>query len=284
MKNAIGKWAREMAPKVTEWKGERAMRREQKLNGHNYILTREDEMTCSAIGRQDHIDVWKDLERVAPHIAVCVRRLPLQTSVMGELFVPGRPATTVPSGLLGHAPLTFAAFALPIWQGVAVPFMAFIEVRGKLLNAEFNLAPEDPWVPSTNWTADLQSMLIEAEQKCIEGFVLKSANYTGWYKVKPVKTADVVVMGWKPHLRHDDQVGAFYIGAHRFIDGNLETIGKVGSGLTKEDRETLRGDECIGRVMEVEYQSIGANGGLEFPVFLRWRDDKPASQCFLPEA
>lgn len=283
MKNEIGKWARDMMPDVADWKGERAQFIESKFDGHNYVLSNEGNGKFSALGRQVHIDNWAPLHYHAWLIAQLVERLPERSSVMGELWVPGKPAAKVPSGLLGSERLFFTAYAAPIWEGKAVPNKDLHVVRSELMALGFGVSNQQRFDEPVSWQITQQALLANAREARVEGWVLKQAHMYGWYKVKPVKTADVIVMGWKEHLRNPGQVGAFYIGAFNKRN-ELETIGKVGSGLTKKDRETLIGDACLGRVMEVEYQDIGANGGLQFPVFIRWRDDKPADQCRIVEA
>lgn len=273
-------------PEVNDWKGEPARVIETKLDGHNYILSNEGGGQFSALGRQVHIDNWAALRHHQWPIACLVERLPEKSCVMGELYVPGKPATKVPSGFLGTERLFFTAYAAPIWEGRAVPMKDLDVVRAELQALGFGVPVSVPMpfgLAKSEWEQMRDTLIMRARTNSVEGFVLKNSHLSGWYKVKPVKTADVVVMGWKGHLRDETKVGAFYIGAYVRGSQTLVAIGKVGSGLTKQDRDTLNGDECRGRVMEVEYQSVGDNGGLQFPVFLRWRDDKPAHECFIPE-
>jgi ATP-dependent DNA ligase len=65
-----------------------------------------------------------------------------------------------------------------------------------------------------------------------------------------------------------------------YIGGSdeLTEITRV-SGMPDEQRLDIDEKKDLGRVVEVEYQDVGNGGRLIHPRFVRWRDDKPASQC-----
>ena len=114
----------------------------------------------------------------------------------------------------------------------------------------------------------------------IEGLMLKSGTLSGWYKLKPVLTADCVVTDYfYGSGKHTGRMGA--LEASVYADGKLIPVAHVGGGWKDVDRMMTR-EEVIGRVMEVKYDCI-LKDRLRFPRFYRWRDDKPANECLYPE-
>ena len=141
----------------------------------------------------------------------------------------------------------------------------------------------------------------------LEGLVAKKrgSTYTSgarsaaWVKVKQRLTDEFIVVGYTKGLNaRESTFGALAI-ATRDVEGNLVSVGRVGSGFDdatlKRLRKRLDGmvvDEPaleLSRelrkdltpvrpelVVEVEYTQITSDGNLRAPVYLRLRDDKPA--------
>jgi len=115
----------------------------------------------------------------------------------------------------------------------------------------------------------------------IEGLVLKLRTLAGWYKLKPVLTADCIVTDYfYGEGKYTGMMGALEASVYD-EHGTLIPVAHVGGGWKDVDRMVKHAD-VMGRVMEVKYDCILKNR-LRFPRFYRWRDDKPANECLLPE-
>ena len=94
-------------------------------------------------------------------------------------------------------------------------------------------------------------------------------------KVKKMQTMDLEVIGFEEgEGRLAGKLGAILV---RYKNGNVV---KVGSGFSDELREMIwdHQDECIGKIVEVQYfeETTNADGGesLRFPIFKDFRHDK----------
>lgn len=142
-----------------------------------------------------------------------------------------------------------------------------------------------------------------------EGVIAKELDSTyrpgerkGMVKIKRVRTADVVVMGWRPG-KEENTVGALILGVY---DGDeLRVVGHT-SGLTaKRKRELVdelapyesgdrgsgdpsrwtgdRNLEWVGLrpelVVEITFDHVSADRIRHGAKLVRWRDDKDAKEC-----
>ena len=149
----------------------------------------------------------------------------------------------------------------------------------------------------------------QVAQLGLEGIVAKRADskYRGerspdWIKIRVDRTDDFVVVGYTAPKRGRKGFGALHVAAY---DGEaLVYCGRVGSGFDTrqldEVRETLEAHRrdtppCARApadpestwvepelVVEVRYKEVTEEGLLRQPVFLRFRDDKPPTDCVLP--
>ena len=122
-----------------------------------------------------------------------------------------------------------------------------------------------------------------------EGVVIKSLRgyENDWFKVKRIKTWDVVIMGFTEAKegktgKFKGQIGAIVFGCYN-NDGKLIEVGRS-SGMDNAQRRdfTDHRESYIGKVVEVKGDGIGNGGGIVFPRFVRMREDKLATTCFLP--
>ena len=121
-----------------------------------------------------------------------------------------------------------------------------------------------------------------------EGVVVKKMNgfEKDWFKVKRIKTYDVVIMGFTEANFGKTGKFAGLIGAIRYgaydDDGNLKFIGES-SGMKDDQRIAFSAarESYIGRVIEVHGDGVGNGGAIVFPRFVRIRDDKPATLCLV---
>ncbi len=159
---------------------------------------------------------------------------------------------------------------------------------------------------------DGEALFAAAAEQGLEGVVAKRADapYEAgrrsrrWQKLRVPRTADLVVVGWVPGKGSRADLGALMLAWWR--DGELAYAGNVGSGFDdatlaalRESLSELRTDApaFVGapepaargtayvrpeRVCEVRYTQVTSTGVLRQPVFLRLRDDKPASECDAP--
>lgn len=178
------------------------------------------------------------------------RDLPNDFVLFGELFVPDGQATDVASVVAGNLKGEFEAFYSPCVQSLS------------------ELSNYAPVIPCTE---DISKIPIG-----YEGFVLKNDYHPGeWWKLKPEKTVDLRVIGFKPGL------GKFagFIGSAicKSDDGKISAV--VG-GMSDEVREhmTKYRKWWKGQIIEVEYQLITRDGALRHPRYKRHRPDKDTTE------
>lgn len=154
-----------------------------------------------------------------------------------------------------------------------------------------------------------EALFSEVEKLGVEGVVGKKldSTYQGrrssdWVRVRTEHVDDFVVVGFA--LPEGTRVGLRGLQLAAYIGGELTSVGRVGSGFSTRDLETLRTtlearavDEpaCAiamphkldvyvapEMVVEVRYKHRTDEGLLRHPVFLRVRDDKTPAECVLP--
>ncbi|MEX0691842.1 MAG: DNA ligase D [Gemmatimonadales bacterium] len=142
-------------------------------------------------------------------------------------------------------------------------------------------------------------------QMGLEGMVAKKADapYKGgrrpdWKKIRADRTGDFVVIGWSAGKGARAALGSLQLGVY---DGDtLRYAGSVGSGLSDDQlgdvRATLEQLQVTEPpvanapsgvtwvtpelVVEVRYKEWTEEGNLRQPVLLRFRDDKPPTECY----
>jgi bifunctional non-homologous end joining protein LigD len=176
--------------------------------------------------------------------------------VDGEIvaFVDGRPSferlqarmhvrsAAATRQLAAETPVTFVAFDLLRCYGVDLTGRAYVERRATL----------DRWVTGRpEWTLspffdDGAATEAAARQHGLEGVVgkrLASPYRPGvrshdWVKLKFVRSAEFVVVGWESAAERPDELSSLLLGG--FHDGRLRYVGKVGSGLTAGSAAAIR--------------------------------------------
>jgi ATP-dependent DNA ligase len=203
-------------------------------------------------------------------------RLPEGSVLDCELFVPGEQSTAVSNRLATGGQLSLNVFAVPRWDNTDTRDLSWDEAASLLLLAGLDhLAVETRQTDGSN----AEELLAIANRRGLEGWVMKNGHYREWYKLKPALSVDAVVMDVATSYSDTFFGGLKGVSVGLYRDGVLTELTSVGSGFTTEYRRTVDKQSLIGRVCEVGYDSVAANGSLRFPRFLRWRDDKPREEC-----
>jgi ATP-dependent DNA ligase len=232
----------------------------------------------SAFSKKPNVDLWPKVQRNET-IARAVMSLPDDTIVEGEAHVPGGLSSDVPTALTTGEGWKLSAFALPHLGGLDMRKESLFDVRGHIKDLGFDLTHCVPY-QEVYGGCDRDFFKADAAERGIEGYVLKLQHWLGWYRVKPKKTVDVIVHGqYEGNNRLVGSLGGYIVG---LLDehGTWMEVGRCGGGFSDIQRDELWARPApIGRVCEVEYDSITSGGRLRFPQFIRWRDDKEATSC-----
>jgi hypothetical protein len=259
--------------KPKDWNGQAWECRQQKLDGHRLTLFRQkDGMIAFGRDRREHLELGnkhqyiKNLEWWKQAM-----ELPPFSSLDGELYVPGGTCGDVATALANEAPIKFTPFAVPYFDNCCCfenSVMWAQAMCNTLLGMDFPLTITD--------SRNKDELLAEADKLAIEGWVLKSKNYIGWWKLKRIHTIDCFVTGFKDGKgKFAGQCGALIVSAN--IDHEIVEVASI-SGMDDSTRQSIS-QKDINRVCEVKYQAVGAGSRLVHPRFVRWRDDKPMAEC-----
>jgi len=267
--------------KVKNWKGERCAYKQYKYNGHRFRIFKQFDGTMIAFERTIRPD--REITLLRPHIKdygwwKCLELcMPKHSSIDGEIYVlrgnAGDAAHALAEGL---GTLQYMPFAVPWWAGKDLSELDVLSARDILMHSTdrfISFAPTFKLLVTDNE----EQLLRDAIDLDIEGWVLKHCNYKWWYKVKPTKEIDCIVTGFTDgDGKFIGLVGSLKVSA--FINGELRELAFAG-GFDDNTRIEINEVNDLGRVCEIEYQSIGNGGRLIHPRFIRWRDDKPADDC-----
>lgn len=253
---------------------------EEKLSGHRMVLKEG-----YAYGRSpDTLGIWRNKwDTLPPHI----QNLAVDEWVDGELIWPHHDDSEVVTGLNEHpSEMEFVAFALPERYGRLYPDEHLINLRHMGFRIPFFIFGEPKGITHPEYfkaTDKLISDLLSlARKKKWEGFVLKQRmRQPCWWKLKVTHTYDLIMTGWTI------ATAGKHKGMIKSIKGSVTTIEEGGfrnievanvSGMKDEIRYNIT-EADLGRVFEVEANLLAGQGRLRHPRFIRWRDDKSATEC-----
>lgn len=277
-------------PKFKNYTNQKVNFIQPKLDGHlTKIYTATPRLI--ALTKNDK-DITEKLLAIN-HIKKELNGLPRNSIIFAELHCPGVHATSVPT-MLNEADeeLMLTAFAAPLLGGEDWRDQDLcVTMQHIKNNFELHIATPTKWDSSIIINHhDQKELLKEAIERKLEGWVLKEAHMKGWYKLKPVKTLDVFVIGTYQSFSSTHygglqsiEIAVWELSPNYPVLPKRYNLGNVGSGFKLEYRKqfntNVKRTELLNKVCEVAYDSIAANGKLRFPRFIRWRDDKDSRQC-----
>jgi ATP-dependent DNA ligase len=207
--------------------------------------------------------------------------------------------------LSAEIPAEYIVFDVLVWDGEPVWKLPLEERRARVEGLKgFRISP------ATRTLADAQGWLARFEALGLDGVIAKRlgvpylpGSREGMVKVKEHKSADCVVVGvrWKGDRR---EIATLLLGLYR-EDGGIDYVGScaVAAGLRAEVADRilpLVDASSTGRVsepnrwgsgeleespvrpevvVEVRYDKVQGNRFRHGTKFLRWREDKQASEC-----
>lgn len=248
--------------KAKMWNGEPYRFIQEKLDGNTLTITNVSGLLrCWTSTPSNITDQLKSCGWMAP--LVC---LPGMTTVYGELWLPGQPASMVKRALVRDpASLRFTGFAID----KPFPETASIDaVDDQLLSWGIQ-----PVRQIRGYTGDPR-MLLERLPVDVEGYVLKTANMVDWFKLKPEPTIELIVTGTKPGKgKNSGLLGAL-------LCSTVEGFEVCSAGaMNDEDRIAMTKESPIDSIVEIAYQYVGSRGRLRHPRFKRFRDDRTREHC-----
>ncbi len=259
-----------MRPKIGEYSGQFVRYAQEKKDGYFVELHR--------FNNRLHVKTKNGGE--INNSLYCINvSIPNDTIIYGELYWDGQ-ATSVVTLINENDPrLKFAAFALQEYRGNDMSDVDDLSFINMLLTSMGFKTPHLEVFDCLK-QFDPEEWKAKAEKLGWEGYVMKEAHLKGWYKCKPQRTVDAFVVDYTVS-ESDTYCGSLKAFIVAVLDevGQHKIIASVGSGFDKEFKLNNDPKDFVGRIMEVKFQSVAAKGKLQFPRFVRWRDDKNYDQC-----
>lgn len=263
--------------KVKNYKGQLVRMIQQKVDGWQYRVITGDK--CQCLSRSKDVDVWEKLFR-CHDIASKIVHLPEGCEFIVEFHAPGVPATSVPTMIADNDPrLVMTILMIDLWCFQDYKDRPWSEVQKVCefhgLEAVTTHYFDEPHRLSEDEVKMYQE---KAERMGIEGWVTRIEHQVDLFKIKKVRTIDVIVTDWGLGTnKNAARLGYVEIGVYS-PDG-FKSLGRCGIGFSDEDRVEYCRNVLTGKVIEVAYDDLAAKGKLKFARFLRIRDDKPAGEC-----
>jgi len=258
---------------------------QSKLDGHRITFFRQEigsPIPIRAFTREG-TDLWPLLSKKAKEEDIWpwlseLLTLPNRSSVDAELYIPGFTSSAVKTAIKDGDPnLTISAFAVPWWQGEKIYHASLQYAMDrctlcKIPFADFITLSDPASINPEVWLAKCPAEL--------EGYVVKQANYEGWWKLKKEKTIDGFITGFQEGKgKYKGTLGALEISVYGPNGVSVEIC--ACSGMTDGERAMLWSswDTFMFKVCEIKYQNVAANGRLRHPIFKRMRTDKTRKEC-----
>jgi ATP-dependent DNA ligase len=266
----------------------------------------------------------KPLDRYFPELHdALLERLPLPCVLDGEIVIAGpsgldfdalqmrlHPAASRVEKLARETPASFIAFDVLSIEGEDLVSLSQAQRRNRLEQLLSNAKPPLHLTPMTRERALALDWLQRFEGAGLDGVVAKPAALAyqpgkrALIKVKHVRTAECVVVGFRRHKASDDAIGSLLLGLYD-ARGVLHHAGVTSAFTMARRRELLkelgplRTDERHAgapsrwnagkdaswealrpeRVCEVKYDHLQGDRFRHATIFLRWRPDKRPEDC-----
>jgi ATP-dependent DNA ligase len=198
----------------------------------------------------------RPLTRYFPELVAAARaELPKRCVIDGEIVIATdhgldfealqqriHPADSRVRMLAEKTPAAFIAFDLLALDDVDYTSRPFSERRAALVEA---LAQSGPAIHVTPATTDLPTArrwFAEFEGAGLDGLIAKPLTVTYqpdkrvMFKIKPERTADCVVAGYRVHKSSDEAIGSLLLGLYK-ADGTLASVGVIGAFPMAKRRE-----------------------------------------------
>lgn len=255
-----------------------------KLDGHRLTIAKDADGELYAIGRKRNENLIDKVRACLPQETIdAINSLPNSTAVDGEIYSPNKSSNYVSTALAKGGSLSFSSWACVFLSGERaknLEKLSTFDRQSELLSFwGFEGVSEHSYPGFMNFILPHVERIVEA--KGVEGYVFKCNPLHTWYKWKPVKTIDLVIMGFvEGNGQFDESLGALRLGYWNPEKGKLVHFCNVGSGLTKELRKRIWSDKehYKNKSVEIAYDTIQKTGP-RFPRFRSFRDDKPLEEC-----
>lgn len=244
----------------------------RKLDGHQTRISVSSDGSVTAWTKHPHDITDKIRWLLEPFYG-----LPPGTQLACELYLPQHDCSSIKTAINAKDErLVLKAFSILYLEGRKASTMPCMEVE------EWFNRRAVPHIAYNRWTwgkaayDEALAWMTNAEQSFdIEGYVLKDSNMMNMCKWKPTKTIDLIVTDTKEgDGKYVGQVGALICSTKE----GYEVCNA--SGMTDMQRLEMSCDfDPVGKVCEIEYQTVGSKGRLRHPRFKRWRDDKQPDEC-----
>jgi ATP-dependent DNA ligase len=198
----------------------------------------------------------RPLTRYFPELVAAVRaELPKRCVIDGEIVIATdhgldfealqqriHPADSRVQMLAQKTPAAFIAFDLLALGDEDYTLRPFVERRAALVDALTESGPSIHVTPATTDLPTAQRWFTEFEGAGLDGLIAKPLTVTYqpdkrvMFKIKPVRTADCVVAGYRVHKSGDGAIGSLLLGLYR-DDGTLASVGVIGAFPMAKRRE-----------------------------------------------
>ena len=261
---------------------------EKKLDGSRYLLYLDENSKLLSRRISSVTNQYVDKTDNCPHITKKISSIFWGTVLDGEVTHPTREKSDETTSIMGCDPetavekqkifgwLKYTVYDILKYKGVDLRNQPLSVRKEKLKEFLNELGSLLPIVMNPSYPAQqAEALYNEVVSKGGEGVMLKDLNALygqGWYKVKKTVTYDVFIVGYK-------KTKTFTLRFGMYKDGKIVEIGSVPVPPTLNAEIEKNKDAYLMKVMEIKAQEKTKSGSFRHPRFMKFRDDKDASQC-----